>query len=189
MLSPSALALRAALVIASSASVWISDGYHNPDFRKEAVTPTNETRWLRRDYVGISAILTTNLWLWASNLAQATSWSPQLRGLATASAACTALVALTANTIVPRRKGHLLVKLTLAVQFVGLLGALVLAALRMPLWSGVSVYLCYTPGFILYATKWPKNPKFGYHEYFHSSTLLGHVVSMALDLRHIICPL
>jgi len=34
----------------------------------------------------------------------------------------------------------------------------------------------------MYATKWPKSGAFGYHEYFHASVLLGHLISMAFDI-------
>ena len=76
-------------------------------------------------------------------------------------------------------------KLTLAVQFVGLLGYLVSVALLSPSPACSAIYAAYIPGFIMYATKFPKNSRFGYHEYFHSSVLVGHLVSMAFDLQRI----
>lgn len=179
-LKPAALALRLALVGASSASVWISDGYHNPDVRGvgAAELPEDELSWLRLDYTSISMILSTNLWLWGSHL----GWIGALRPLSKLSALATALVATTAATIVPKRAGHIGIKLTLAVQFVGFLGYLVSVAAKSPIQASIAVYLCYLPGFALYATKWPKTRTFGYHEYFHSSVLLGHLASMGFDL-------
>ena len=43
-------------------------------------------------------------------------------------------------------------------------------------------YAAYAPGFVIYATKFPKNKKWGYHEWFHISVLMGNLVSMGFDL-------
>lgn len=173
------LAPRLALVAASSASVAISDGYHNPDTRSSTVDPKEELFWLRLDYISISAILTTNLVLWAANL----QWMARLSSTATAAALSTAAVAVASFRVVPRRRGHIFVKLTLAFQFVALLGYLVTCALRSPVPWCSAIYFSYLPGFLLYATKWPKHETFGYHEIFHSSVLLGHLASMGFDLN------
>jgi len=173
------LALRVALVAASSASVYISDGYHNADKRREGVSEAGELGWLRWDYMGISLILSTNFWLWASNL----GWVSGLGALGWASAAATLNIGLWAWGVVPKYFGHVAVKLTLAAQFAGLLLYLVIVALRSPSPACSLIYASYVPGFILYATKFPKKGKFGYHEYFHSSVLLGHLVSMGFDLH------
>ena len=78
-MSPLNVALRVMAAIATSANIFISDGYHNGDMRgerrngwggrgrSEAYDPVVERRWLKWDYIGISAILTTQYWLWASN--------------------------------------------------------------------------------------------------------------------------
>ena len=78
-MSPLNVALRVMAAIATSANIFISDGYHNGDTRgerrngwggrgrSEAYDPVVERRWLKWDYIGISAILTTQYWLWASN--------------------------------------------------------------------------------------------------------------------------
>jgi len=66
--SPGRLALRVLAAAATCANVWISDGYHNGDKRGgDAYTAAAETVWLRWDYVGISSVLTTQLWLWSAN--------------------------------------------------------------------------------------------------------------------------
>ena len=66
--SPGRLALRVLAAAATCANVWISDGYHNGDKRGgNAYTAAAETVWLRWDYVGISSVLTTQLWLWSVN--------------------------------------------------------------------------------------------------------------------------
>ncbi|KAJ8609881.1 hypothetical protein CTAYLR_007511 [Chrysophaeum taylorii] len=171
--------LRLGLVGASSASVAISDGYHNPDRRSDGqVEGREELFWLRLDYISISAMLSTNLLLWAANL----GWVGLLPFSAAATTASTAAVVAASLVLVPRRTGHVFVKLTMAFQFVCLLGYLVICAITSPTPACSSVYFCYLPGFILYATKWPKHKTFGYHEIFHSSVLLGHMASMGFDL-------
>lgn len=119
------LALRVVAAAASSANIRISDGYHNADERaaagvSDALAPQTETFWLRWDYVGISSVLTSLLWLWSSNF----GWVGQLRAVAIAGGVSTALVALISATVVPRKVGHTSVKLIMAVQFVALLGYL-----------------------------------------------------------------
>ena len=44
------------------------------------------------------------------------------------------------------------------------------------------LYAAYAPGFVIYATKFPKSKKWGYHEWFHLSVLTGNLVSMGFDL-------
>ena len=135
--------LRACLASASSLSVLISDGYHNPDLRgSRNVTSEKELFWLRWDYVGISAILTTNFWLWASNI----GWTPGLKVGAVLAGLSTAAISRASFTIVPERKGHIFVKLTLAFQFVAVLGYLVSQALASPIKLAAIIYLCYCPG-------------------------------------------
>lgn len=43
-------------------------------------------------------------------------------------------------------------------------------------------------GLFLYVLKKPKSAFFGFHEYFHTSVLMGHVTSMLCDLRDIAVP-
>mmetsp|Transcript_5248 Transcript_5248/g.7391 ORF Transcript_5248/g.7391 Transcript_5248/m.7391 type:complete len:292 (+) Transcript_5248:71-946(+) len=170
--------LRIFAASASSASVLISDGYHNPDLRGGSVEASEELFWLRWDYVSISLILSTNLWLWSANI----GFTTLLAFGAALSLLSTFAVSYASLKIVPRRKGHIFVKLTLAFQFVALLGFLVSKTITTPLWLCSAIYFCYLPGFLLYATKRPRNKIWGYHEYFHSSVLLGHLVSMSFDL-------
>jgi hypothetical protein len=224
-LTSSELVLRLLASLASSANVLISDGYHNGDKRGAAAyTAEAETTWLRWDYVGISSVLTTLLWLWSANIGMC----GRLPAVGVASGVCTALVGALSAAVVPRKAGHTAVKLILATQFVGLLGYLVkLAAagpcnvsLRPPLPSSSSacdlcgpllltacaplcvlgaahsrvsqangvIFAVYAPGLLLYVLKWPKSNIFGFHEWFHTSVLAGHVVSMVSDLRDIVAP-
>ena len=107
------LSLRAIAALSSSANVLISDGYHNGDLRGgDAYTAAAELTWLRWDYVGISAVLTSLLWLWSSNLA----WMGHLRAVSIAGGVATALVALLSAAVVPRKSGHTAVKLIMATQ-------------------------------------------------------------------------
>ena len=88
-LTSSELVLRLLASLASSANVLISDGYHNGDKRGAAAyTAEAETTWLRWDYVGISSVLTTLLWLWSANIGMC----GRLPAVGVASGVCTALV-------------------------------------------------------------------------------------------------
>ena len=170
--------LRIALVAASSYSIYISDCYHNADKRREGVSEEGELAVLRKDYLGISLILSTNTWLWAHNL----GGSPILNKLCVAATACTANVAFQSFCVVNKYIGHVLIKLTFATQFVAILGTLCLIAAKSPISACAWIYAAYAPGFVIYATKFPKNKKWGYHEWFHISVLMGNLVSMGFDL-------
>ncbi len=133
-----------------SANVYISDGYHNADRRGgDAYTRDAELNWLRCDYVGISAVLTSLLWLWSANVC----WGCGLRGVALASGVATFAIAAIARWVVPRKSGHLACKLIMAVQFVGLLGYLVSL---LAVWAPVAcerngaIFWIYAPGLLLY---------------------------------------
>jgi len=169
--------LRVALVAASSYSIYISDCYHNADKRREGVTEAGELKVLRRDYLGISLILSTNTWLWAHNL----GGSALMHKLCLAATACTANVALQSFYVVNKYLGHVLIKLTFACQFVAILGTLGLTALKAKSPAAL-IYAAYAPGFLIYATKFPKRRTWGYHELFHLSVLAGNLVSMGFDL-------
>ena len=121
--------LRLLAAVASSANVLISDGYHNPDKRRveKAYTETSELAWLRLDYIGISSVLTTLLWLWSANL----GFPGRMGACSWASGVSTALVALLSFTWVPAKAGHTAVKLIMAFQFVGLLGYLANTAITL----------------------------------------------------------
>ena len=187
------LSLRVSAAVASSANIWISDGYHNGDQRAlatqraKAYSREAELFWLRLDYVGISSVLTSLLWLWSAN----TGWVARLRATGVVSGLCTALIAVLSCTVVPRRMGHRSVKCIMALQFVVLLGYLcwfaVLSAPAACLWNTI-VFWIYAPGLILYVLKKPQSPTFGFHEWFHTSVLVGHLSSMALDLRSVVSP-
>jgi len=186
--TPAALSLRVLTAAATSANVFISDGYHNGDKRGgEAYTPSAETTWLRWDYVGISYILSTQLWLWSANF----GWPGSTRLAAAVSAAASAAVLTLAQTVVPRKAGHTSVKLIMGFQFAALLGNLVwsmYALVPRACWHNAIIFWLYLPGLIAYAVKRPKHPVFGFHEFFHSSVLLGHAASMLLDLKNLVAP-
>jgi hypothetical protein len=186
--SPLALAIRFLAAAATCANVLISDGYHNGDKRGgEAYTPLAETTWLRWDYMAISSILSTQLWLWSANF----GWPGSTRLVGVVSAAASTAVLVLAHTVVPRRAGHTAVKLILAFQFAALLGYLVRALyLLCPVACRVNamIFWLYLPGMVAYAIKWPKHPIFGFHELFHSSVLLGHFASMLFDLKNLMVP-
>jgi len=186
-LSPREILLRVLAAAASSANVLISDGYHNPDTRgPDALTPAAELTWLRLDYVGISSVLTTLLWLWSANL----NFPGRMGACSWASGISTALVALLSRVWVPRKAGHNVVKLIMAFQFAGLLGYF---AAFVPYCTPASrvnrvIFGIYAPGLILYVLKWPRSMVFGFHEYFHTSVIAGHLASMLLDLRDVVSP-
>ena len=48
------------------------------------------------------------------------------------------------------------------------------------------IFALYAPGLVFYVLKKPKSERFGFHEYFHASVLLGHMSSMLLDLRAVV---
>lgn len=187
-LLPRELLLRVLAAIASSANVLISHGYHNPDKRgPKAMTPESELTWLRLDYLGISSVLTTLLWLWSANL----GFPGRTGACSVASGVATALVAILARLWVPKKAGHNTVKAIMAGQFVGLLGYFVFFALRRaPPAAQVNkiIFSIYAPGLILYVLKKPKSAVFGFHEFFHTSVIGGHLASMVFDLRDIAYP-
>jgi hypothetical protein len=179
------LLLRVIAALASSANVWISDGYHNTDRRGgDAYTPPAETTWLRFDYVGISCVLTSLCWLWASNMA----YIGGMKVVCVLSGICTAAIATIAALVVPKKNGHRAVKYIMAFQFAGLLNYLVQRMVRTPCRLNAIIFWVYAPGLILYVLKKPKSAVFGFHEYFHTSVLAGHLMSMACDLRDIASP-
>jgi hypothetical protein len=184
------LSLRVIAAAASSANVYISDGYHNADRRRRRpmqYTKEAETFWLRCDYVGISSVLTSLLWLWSSNM----GWPGRMRAVAVASGLSTATIVYLAKEVVPRPRGHSLVKALMALQFVGMLGYLVrLACTVVPPACATSavIFWIYAPGLALYVLKWPRWQSFGFHEMFHTSVLGGHAASMLCDLGDILAP-
>jgi len=191
-LSKTQLAFRACAAAATSANVFISDRYHNPDLRLRAGRPDAysaeaETWALRCDYVGISSVLTTQLWLWSSNMA----WMHQLKLVGVVSGLMTFAVAVLARAVVPRKAGHSAVKVLMGAQFAALLGYLawtVWATAPVACRVSVIIFFTYMPGLVVYALKWPKSHIFGFHEWFHTSVLFGHSLSMLFDLRDIAMP-
>jgi len=177
---------------ATSANVFISDRYHNPDRRlwagRERAYSAEAEMWaLRSDYVGISSVLTTQLWLWSANM----GWMLKLPLVAWASGVATFLVTLLSFLVVPAKSGHRLVKALMGCQFMAMLGYLaysVMAVAPAPCKSTVLIFFTYFPGLLVYALKWPKSSIFGFHEWFHTSVLCGHTISMIFDLRNVLAP-
>ena len=161
MQTPLNIGLRVAAAMATSANIFISDGYHNGDKRgtcrrTEAYDPSVERRWLKWDYVGISAILTTQYWLWASNF----GWVAQLKLGALLSGVALAVVIAVSQLVVPRKAGHTTVKAVMGLQFVGLLGYLVSVGCFVgPSTSRINmlVFAAYSPGLVCYVLKKPKS--------------------------------
>ncbi|KAL1529369.1 hypothetical protein AB1Y20_000321 [Prymnesium parvum] len=186
------LGFRVLAAMATAANVFISDRYHNADRRlhagrAQAYSAAAETSALAFDYLGISSVLTTQLWLWSANM----NWMLMLKQVGVLSGLSTALVAVLARFVVPKKMGHVMVKATMATQFTVFLGYLawcVLSAAPTACRVGVLIFFIYAPGLFVYALKWPKHPVFGFHEWFHLSVLLGHTSSMVFDLRNIVVP-
>ena len=76
--------------------------------------------------------------------------------------------------VVNKRIGHVLIKLTLR-RLIGYLGTLCLIAAKA-ISACAWIYAAYAPGFVIYATKFPKNKKWGYHS-GHISVLMGNLDS------------
>ena len=159
--TPLDVGLRVVAAIATSANIFISDGYHNADKRgtrrrAEAYDPAVERRWLKLDYVGISAILTTQYWLWASNF----GWVGRLKLGAWLSGVALAVVIAVSQLVVPRKAGHTTVKAVMGLQFVGLLGYLVSIGYSVgPSVCRINtlVFAAYSPGLVCYVLKKPKS--------------------------------
>lgn len=209
--NPAAMLPRVAVAAATSAGMFISHGYHNPDQKSHALSPVPlhvELAWLRLDYVSISFILSANYLLWATNV----GWIDGLRKVGAACFACTAAVAAASYALVsvlrvsrdlgweheksspscsvgpgaPRRRRPR--RASVARRPVPRLsaagGLVVVSGARYP--SCLAVYLCFLPGFVVYCARWPQSNVFGYHELFHASVLLGHVACVALDARFLL---
>ena len=174
---------RLAVALATSTGIFISHGYHNSDQRSGGRAPTvsGELKWLRLDYVSISCIISANMWLWGGNA----NWPKNSSLFGVICGACTAAVAAASYVVVPRAVGDRAVQVALGLQYLGCLLRLVAVSLEQT-WSCALVYLSFLPGFVLYVARYPKNDVFGYHEYFHSSVLLGHVACVLLDARFLL---
>lgn len=182
-LSPARLGLRALAAVVTSINIFVSDGYHNADRRgTDALTAQAELVWLRWDYFVISWILTYNIWLWCSNFGW--GWSHILN---LASGGATAVVGVSSRlaTVKPMQAGHLVAIGTMALQYVGPFAYLL--GTRPPVGLGLAlclaVFCTYGAGLALWALRYPRSQTFGYHEWFHVSVVLGHLTSMACDLR------
>ena len=135
-LTQTELALRIAAAVITSANVFISDQYHNADLKgtssqdaeprvfigdqypnadlRGAYSRKHELFWMRLDYVGISAILAYNQFLWGGNC----GWHCATRLAAGYSGACLAAVSLLAPKLDGNRDGSTkLVKYITGTQF------------------------------------------------------------------------
>ena len=106
--------------------------------------------------MGISSILTTQYWLWASNF----GWVRRLQLGGWLSGVALVLVVAVSKLVVPRKAGHTTVKAVMGVQFVGLLGYLVSMAYFVgPAVNRINtlVFAAYAPGLVCYVLKKPKS--------------------------------
>ena len=181
------LALRVAAALITSANVFISDQYHNADLKGESpqgsrvfiggssskypnadlkgkYSKEHELFWMRLDYVGISAILASNQFLWSGNC----GWHGLTRLAATYSGACLATVSLLAPKLDGNRDGSTkLVKYITGTQFMPAMTYLVLT-MGGALARNVVIYTLYASGLVLYVSKRPQSMRFGFHEIFVS---------------------
>ena len=189
------LIARAFMGFATSANVIISDRYHNGD--RYGHNLEREIFWLRHDFFGISAVLTSTFCVWALHI----HLPPPFALLCNISVASTmTLLALAwliyerdANGLTNYPAGQLegprtllgvsLIKLIMAVQFFGLFGFMVYSYHDTPCAPHTVIWYAYLPGIILYALQWPADgPTIGAHDIFHAFVVLGHVLSMVCDV-------
>lgn len=187
-LTAAGIALRFIAAAFSSANVFISDAYHNGDADPKTYTESNELYWMKWDYVGISAVLCYNMLVWSMNL----GWAGRSRLFSIYSVACFGLVSALATKLKGDRDSYglgstKLVKYLTGTQWLPALTCLVLCATPTSLAHGV-IYLVYGAGLVLYLSKKPQSSVFGFHEYFHSFVVAGHLTSMGFDLADIAAP-
>lgn len=183
------VALRFLAAAVTSANIYISDAYHNADKKGPAVyTREHELQWMRRDYIGISAILAYNQWLWSCNV----GWAGFARLASVHSGLCLAVVSALAPQLSGDRDGYgkgstKVVKYITGTQF---LPSLTYLVLTFPVAGGRNalIYTVYGFGLVLYLAKQPKSHVHGFHEWFHLMVVLGHLSSMGFDLFDIIAP-
>ena len=177
-------ALRVAAAVISSANIFISDAYHNADLKPGCYTRSHELFWMRCDYLGISAILAYNQFLWSGNV----GWHCRTRLAAAYSALCLGIVSLAAPKLSGNRDGSTkLVKYLTGTQFMPAMTYLVLT-MGGALARTTIIYTLYASGLVLYVSKAPQSRSFGFHEIFHSLVVLGHLASMGFDLVEISAP-
>lgn len=183
-LSPVDLGLRVAAALISSANIFVSDRYHNADLKEETYTRAHELFWMRLDYLGISAILTYNQFLWSGNC----GWHARTRLAAAYSGACLACVGFLSPKLDGDRDGSTkLVKYITGTQFVPAMTYLVLT-MGGALTRNVLIYTLYASGLVLYVSKRPKRDTVGFHEIFHCLVVAGHIASMGFDLVDLTAP-
>ena len=187
---------RALTALASTANIWLSDKYHNGDVYGHTVR--QEVRWLRADFVGISAVLSATFSLWCAHFL----WVPPYPQLAAAMGCATLLVALAAFTLFetdsaftdfrhpqhakpgPRtRLGETLIKALLGSQFCLAFGVgMVWRALATPCAPYTAIWFTYIPGFVAYVTDQPRDGRWwGAHDVFHVAVVAGHALSVVGD--------
>ena len=152
-------AIRVAAAAFTSANVFISDAYHNADRLEHAsYTTEHELTWMRWDYVGISAILAHNLWLWSSNV----GWAGYSRLASIYSAICLGLVSFLAPKLRGDRDSYgagstKVVKYLTGTQFLPALTYLVLTYPAAGFFPAEGVIYCvFGFGLVLYLTKKPQ---------------------------------
>jgi len=176
--------LRVGAVVISSANIFISDRYHNADLKPGLYKKEHELFWMRCDYLGISAIMAYNQFIWSGNV----GWHCRTRLAAAYSALCLAIVGLAAPKLSGNRDGSTkLVKYLTGTQFMPAMTYLVLT-MGGALTRNAIIYTLYASGLVLYVSKRPQSKVFGFHECFHALVVLGHLASMGFDLLEITSP-
>jgi len=187
---------RALTALATTANVVLSDIYHNGDTRGHTVA--DEIRWLRCDFVGISAVLSATFALWSAHF----RWADPYPQLTAAMACATVLVAIVAFALFetdsaftcfrdpqharpgPRTQlGETLIKALLGAQFCFGFGVgMVWRALGTACAPYTAIWFTYVPGFVAYVIDRPADGRWwGAHDLFHVCVIAGHVVSAVCD--------
>ena len=195
------MVLRGLVGLATTASIVISDKYHNGDLQAKP-SLEYEIGWLRCDFVGISAILSTTGALWSAHF----GWRQPLPLLVAAEFVATACLAACAFLLFetdatptcyhdpsgrtkpkplpgPRTTlGRMCILGLMGLQFFVGFTYMVYLALPTACAPNTIIYFTYLPGILLYAFQWPRDgPRWGAHDLFHNFVVAGHVVSAACD--------
>ena len=188
---PELTLMRVLVACATSWSVFFSDKFHNsdklgPKAQGIAAQRAWEAWWLRWDFVGISAVLSSTFGLWSAHV-----YFQGLLGVLTAlSALLTGACAVAAFALFERKGtsmlGELLIKAILGIQFVVLFGYMVHDLLQTSCAPHTVIWFTYLPGFVVYVLKYPKDGnKFGAHDVFHVFIIAGHFVSCTCDIVNV----
>ena len=206
MLHDELVPIRVAVGLATLANIFLSDKFHNGDRRGEALA--QEIRWLRLDFIGISAVLTSTFALWSAHF----GWRPPFAILAGVCTGATVVVAVVsfglfetdpertcahdpagvhATKAQPGPRTHaatMAIKATLGLQFLVAFGYMMYDALPSPCAPYLLIWFVYLPGFCAYVLQWPADVpqnRVGGHDVFHLFVVAGHVASMVCDVLQV----